>query len=53
MAYSSGPRRYRGSKKRISQIRFTAKDRWLAVLIVLLTILAMAVGAWLGFNYED
>jgi hypothetical protein len=34
-------------------MRFTAQDKWLAVLIALLSILAMAAGAWLGANYHD
>ena len=29
-------------------MRFTAQDKWLAVLIALLSLCAMAVGGWLG-----
>lgn len=53
MAYSSSVRRFRGTKKRLRQIRWTAADRWLAVLIVLISLLAIAAGAWLGFYYSD
>jgi hypothetical protein len=34
-------------------MRFTAQDKRLAVLIALLSILAMVVGGWLGANYHD
>jgi len=34
-------------------MRFTAQDKWLVVLIALLSVLAMVVGGWLGANYHD
>jgi hypothetical protein len=53
MANSSDVRRFRGTKKRLGQLRLTAADRWLAALIVLICLLAIAGGAWLGFHYSD
>jgi len=52
MTYAGGPTRYRG-RKRFTRMRFTSRDKWLAVLIALLSILAMVVGGWLGANYQD
>jgi hypothetical protein len=53
MAYSSGVQRFRGTKKRLRRIRWTVADRWFAALIVLICLLAIAAGAWLGFYYSD
>lgn len=53
MAFTAAPRRFRGSKKRIQRIRFTSIDKWLALLLVLLCLLSMAAGGWLGFIYKD
>jgi hypothetical protein len=53
MTYSDRSSRYRGSRKRLARIRFSRQDKWLAVLIALLSILAMVVGGWLGANYQD
>jgi hypothetical protein len=53
MTYSDRSTRYRGSRKRLARIRFSAQDKRLAVLIVLLSIVAMVGGAWLGANYHD
>ena len=35
------------------RVRFTKQDIWLAVLIALLSILALVAGAWWGENYPD
>jgi hypothetical protein len=53
VAYSDGVRRFRGTKKRLRRIRWTAPDRWFAALIVLICLLAIAAGGWLGFHYSD
>jgi hypothetical protein len=53
MAYSNGVGRFRGTKKRLRRIRWTTADKWLAALIVLISLLAIAAGAWLGFHYSD
>jgi hypothetical protein len=53
MAYSTDGRIFRGTKKRLRRIRWTAADRWFAALIVLICLLAIAAGAWLGFHYSD
>jgi hypothetical protein len=53
MANSNDVRRFRSTKKQLGQLRLTAVDRWLAALIVLICLLAIAAGAWLGFHYSD
>jgi heme A synthase len=53
MANSNNIRRLRGAKKRLGQLRLSTGDRWLAALIVLICLLAIAAGAWLGFHYSD
>jgi heme A synthase len=53
MAYFSGDSRFRGTKKQLGRLRLTTADRWLAALIVLICLLAIAAGAWLGFHYSD
>jgi hypothetical protein len=45
--------RFRGSKKRIAQIRFSVREKWFGVLLGLLTLLAALAGGWLGANYHD
>lgn len=51
MAYSI--KRFRGSNKRIAQIRLTVGEKWFAVLLGLLSLLAALAGGWLGANYHD
>lgn len=53
MGYGPQVRRFRGSKRRVQRIHFSARDKWMAVAIAFLTLLAMTAGAWLGFHYED
>jgi hypothetical protein len=53
MGYSPQVRRFRGSKRRVQQIHFSARDKWMAVAIAVLVLLAMAAGGWLGFHFED
>jgi preprotein translocase subunit SecE len=53
MTYSRQHGRFRGSKKQLARIRFTAREKWFAVLLAVLIVIAMMAGAWLGFDYED
>jgi hypothetical protein len=48
MAYSNRIRRFRGTRKRLARIRLTLRDRWLAAILVLLCLLSIAAGGWLG-----
>ena len=53
MAYSVKVRRFRGSWKRIKRIRMTKTEKWFTAILVVLLLLAMWVGWWLGFHYVD
>jgi hypothetical protein len=53
MAYTSRTTRYRGSRKRVASVRFTALDKRVAALILVLCVAAIIVGAWLAANYPD
>jgi hypothetical protein len=53
MGYNSQVRRFRGSRKRVKHIHSTTRDKWLAVVIVILILLSTAAGAWLGVHFED
>ena len=53
MAYAGRTGRYRWNRRRMARAQFRARDRWYGVLLGLFYLLAMAVGAWLGFNFRD
>jgi hypothetical protein len=53
MAYWRYGGRISGRRKRLARIQLTARDKWFAVLLAALIIIAMMAGAWLGFNFED
>jgi hypothetical protein len=53
MAYSVRVRRFRGSRKRIKRIRMTKAEKWFTAILVVLLLLAMWAGWWLGFHYVD
>jgi polyferredoxin len=53
MAYSANIRRFRSTKKRVQRIRFTTSEKWFAVFLLLLGLLSVAVGGWLGIHYSD
>jgi len=50
MSYSIRLRRFRGTRKRVDRIRFTREDKWYGVLLLLLGLVSVGVGAWLGVH---
>ena len=53
MSVKAAPQRFRGTRKRLRRVRFSTADKWLAALLVLICLLAVAAGGWLGYNFKD
>jgi hypothetical protein len=53
MTYSTKVHRFRGSRKRIKMIRMTKAEMQFTLVLVVLFLLAMWAGWWLGFHYMN
>ncbi len=53
MTYSVQSKRFRGNVKRLRRIQWSGEDKRVALLLILLALLSVVVGGWLGFEYRD
>ena len=52
MEFGANGQRFRGSKRRVSQMRLTGKDKWMMVWVFIIILVGAAAGGWMAIHFS-